>query len=266
MPSSTRWLFSLTVAAALQTRAAMPPDLDVPIAWTKDSSAFVTQVNDVWTIIDARTGARSTIKGLEPFTRWAAAHPLTRSPDDGFTSESESDRATSADGSTTIECPGASFKTVWFSDKPFSCSAKRDGVSVALKPRNARGRLAQFWAPNGRRVVMFLRDERCTPSMGDFACEYVNEFVVDRTVGPRLHLAVYGQADDAVKKAVEALERAGFAPTQLTPAQKERRATVVYAAKGAEAEAKRVASVLAGATIEPLTWKTDAELVVALGK
>jgi hypothetical protein len=50
-------------------------------------------------------------------------------------------------------------------------------------------------------------------------------------------------------------------------AKKARPASVIYFAKGNEAEAKALAEKLpGGATTEPLTWETTANLVLAVGE
>src|SRR5207245_1905749 len=68
---------------------------------------------------------------------------------------------------------------------------------------------------------------------------------------------------DKVKKALTA---AGLTTLREAKATAVRDTSVVYAAKGAEAVAKQVAaSVPGGATVEPLTWKSDAAVIVALG-
>jgi len=49
-------------------------------------------------------------------------------------------------------------------------------------------------------------------------------------------------------------------------AQKARPKTVVYVAKGSEAQAKALAALLpGGAAVEPLTWKVNASVVIAVG-
>lgn len=65
--------------------------------------------------------------------------------------------------------------------------------------------------------------------------------------------------------AVVALEGAGIAPTAEGEAKGSHPGTVVFAAKGFEAEAKTAAAALPGAKVDKLTWKPGYELVVVLG-
>jgi hypothetical protein len=79
-------------------------------------------------------------------------------------------------------------------------------------------------------------------------------------------LGLMDAKDTALPRVVKALTEAGFPPAKTGKAVKPRKASVVYTAKGAEAKAKAVAAAIpGGATVEPLTWKSDCDVVVAVG-
>jgi hypothetical protein len=84
--------------------------------------------------------------------------------------------------------------------------------------------------------------------------------------GPRVQvLWVKERPFDDVFEAIDALEEAGFTPTASDLAKGSHAGTVVFAAKGFEAEAKKAAAAFPGARVEKLTWKAGFELVVVLG-
>jgi hypothetical protein len=71
---------------------------------------------------------------------------------------------------------------------------------------------------------------------------------------------------DALLKVDQLAAKAGLVVAFAGEAQKERPKTVVYVAKGSEAQAKTLAALLpSGATVEPLTWKVNASVVIAVG-
>ena len=92
------------------------------------------------------------------------------------------------------------------------------------------------------------------------------------------------QLDDAQLKAgVGAFQKAGcegchlakgvtegpasdFAVVSTGSAQKARKSTVIYFAPAYKQTAEKLAKALEGATIEPLTWKPNEHLVVAVGE
>jgi hypothetical protein len=177
------------------------------------------------------------------------------------------DEPTSPDGKAKLECAGAKREGTTFSGDGYRCVLVRGDVRLPLGRGPLRGKLELFWSPDGRRVAWHLWNSVCDHSIGDWECSLLsNEFVLERTAGPRVSVVAFGEAPTQLGKALDALEKAGFTPTQVGPAQKARTATVVYAAKGKEADAKRVAAALGDAKVEPLTWKADADVVVALGE
>jgi len=121
-----------------------------------------------------------------------------------------------------------------------------------------------YWSPDGRYVAWVLKTSDWQGMDGS-----VQLYVVIGSGGnPRAQVLaapdVLKQAGGPVTKAVEA---AGLTVVLVGKAQKPRDQSVVYAAKGFEAAAKRAAAAVpGGATVEPLTWKPGVELVVALGR
>ncbi|MBL8915874.1 MAG: hypothetical protein JNM17_34565 [Archangium sp.] len=114
--------------------------------------------------------------------------------------------------------------------------------------------LEPYWSPDGRYVLWLYRNPHIGARIGSGG-------------GPRAQILgvpkVLAAARDATIRVAEAN---GLAVLVTAPALKERDKTVVYAAAGFEADAKKVAAALGGgATVSVLNWKADAELVIALG-
>lgn len=120
-----------------------------------------------------------------------------------------------------------------------------------------------FWDPTGRRVAVALFEQaEQTPGGTDgrrselhvFACAPRIEVLAQKALGARREAV----ADE--------LEAAGFAVTRVGDAQDARAASKIYAAEGHRAAAEKIAALVpGGASVEPLTWKPNAEIVVALG-
>lgn len=118
-------------------------------------------------------------------------------------------------------------------------------------------------SPDGKRVAHRNELRRCDEFNG-CAESVVPRFEPAR--GPRIQLKSMGLAPGTEAKAAAALDTAGFAVTSWEAAQAKRATSVVYAGKGQEALAKKLAEALpGGATVEPLTWKAKVDVVVALG-
>jgi hypothetical protein len=264
-------LLLASTLVALPARAVMPPPRPTPLGWTRDSASFVLGNGELeeWADIDGRSGKKRVLKGKAAWEEWVAAHPLSHPPD-----EEAVPSLRSPDGKAEVRfsAPSAG-KDPWWSAgrgpeaKGLTVSVVRGAETQCSRQFRAVGDISAFWAPDGRRLAWFQSAELCKPSMGDFACEYIDEASVDPVAGPRIHLVAFGEDVKVLEAATTALEKAGFAPTGSGPAQKERQRTVVYAAKGKEAQAKAVAAALPGKpAVEPLTWKADADVVVGLGR
>jgi hypothetical protein len=84
--------------------------------------------------------------------------------------------------------------------------------------------------------------------------------------GPLVDVLAAPRLQAAVEPTLKALAAAGFGATAKAPAQKERPKSVVYTWGGARAAAEKIAALVpGGATVEPLTWVTPSDIVVALG-
>jgi len=86
--------------------------------------------------------------------------------------------------------------------------------------------------------------------------------------GPMLrlvaHAAILAQAMRPVRLA---LAEKGFLVASVGKADTDRARSAVYFAPGSEGSAKEIAAAVpGGATVEPLTWKEDSDIVVALGR
>jgi hypothetical protein len=83
-----------------------------------------------------------------------------------------------------------------------------------------------------------------------------------------LRVSVVGPADaSAIKdKVSDVLEKGGYNVSDIGPAKAKRAATVVYADAANTAEAEKLAKTIpGGATVDKLTWKPKADIVVAVG-
>jgi hypothetical protein len=266
MRTSMMVAVGLMLSVSSPALAVLPPPQEAPLGWSKDGAFFATNTEDQFAAIDARTGKRTTFNDRADFEKWTAAHPLKEDVAESGFDAAHGHGPASPDGKVKLNCPTATFNEgAWSNGGAFQCTLARGDTRLPLRRGAFSGRLEIFWSPDGRRVAWHHSDQKCTPSMGDFACDFVNDIVIDRTVGPRLSVVAFGDDAAALGKALDALEKAGFVPTQVGPAKKARDTTAVYAAKGMDAEAKRVAAVF-GVKVEPLTWKSDADVVVALGK
>ena len=125
------------------------------------------------------------------------------------------------------------------------------------------GNVRPIWSPDGARVAWVIH--RNAGMLRDREETFVR---LGPAGGPRVELAL-AKALDAVAAARvrEALGMKNFVVVKESPALKAREVSVVYGAKGFEDDAKAIAALVpGGATVEPLSWKTDAEVVVAVGQ
>jgi hypothetical protein len=120
-----------------------------------------------------------------------------------------------------------------------------------------------FWDPTGRRVL-FLLEEEVTETMRGPAGGKVELYVVP--CAPRVEVLAPAGLEGATGRVADAVEKAGFAVVATGAARQPRQATVVYAPEAhAESAARIAAAVPGGATVEKLTWRPKADVVVAIG-
>ena len=134
-------------------------------------------------------------------------------------------------------------------------------ADFVLDPSNTDYRVEFFWSPDGGRVAYLVHHESATEGGGvDFSV------VFGPTQGPRVQvLGVKGTTPDAYLEAQLALELAGLPSIAVGEAKSAHPTTVIFAAKGFEAEARKALKELPGARIEKLTWQPGYDLVVVLG-
>jgi hypothetical protein len=101
---------------------------------------------------------------------------------------------------------------------------------------------------------------------GGYFSDEVNSSLLVKPAGPAVHVMGHKTATDAAAKVVEAFARAGVPAHRGATALKERDQSVVFAWKGVRDEAEEIAALVpGGASLQPLTWATDADIVVAAG-
>jgi hypothetical protein len=124
------------------------------------------------------------------------------------------------------------------------------------------GRVEVFWSADGKRAAFVTNWGWVMPENPGHG-----EVLFAPATGPRLELVADAKfSDAAAMAAMRALDAAGIVVLRRGKAKVERELSVVYAAKGAEDFAAKVAAAVpGGASVEPLTWKADAEVVLALG-
>jgi len=257
----------LTVAAALlvgTAALAAPLDLvvyDPPqVKW--DGAGHFIVVNDQEVFRgDVRTDVWEEVPDAEAGRVSSAAKDLKPS-------------RTSPDGKSRAEVQAQTYsgRGTW---KGADFKPPKHGVAELRVARGKKSTLSRswneglahatpYWSPDGRYIAWLLRSSTWEGMDGSVAM-YV---VIGSGGGARAQVLaapdVLKQAGATVTKAVEA---AGLTVVLVGKAQKPREQSVVYAAKGFEAAAKRAAAAVpGGATVEPLTWKPGVELVVALGR
>ena len=149
-------------------------------------------------------------------------------------------------------------------------SWKKVPLTVTLETAGAKKLLASrewqyaelvvtpFWARDGSAVVLVSHQSGPGNWEGDDSLEAL------LPSAPSIEVLVSKGLDPA--SLVAALRKAGFPVAHTGPAQSAREKTVVYAAKGAEAAAAKVAAAVpGGASVQPLTWPSPAEVVIAAG-
>jgi hypothetical protein len=124
------------------------------------------------------------------------------------------------------------------------------------------GSVRALFSPDGRRVAWVVYRPRESGEVPQFY-----EVLLSGAVSPRVQVKPDKQSKSGdLIAALQALDRAGFVANPDKVAADHREATIVYAAPGLESAAARLAAALpAGAKVETLTWKPDADIVVALG-
>ena len=260
----------VAVAGLLASRpagAVMTPNVNRE-GWTKDSSAFVLTLGfedddaEEWHVYAAADGKEMKVADEDALKAFLAAHPLADKGDspDGLDATSDV-----VEGRTYR--PGASVHGhVRRGGKDVSTTA----IELSL---NSAASVEGVVSPDGRHVAWVVSQEESHPTgQGDFDVNQDDHAVIaaigggGAAAGPRVMMVRKGVPDAAVAAATDALTKAGYAVARTDPGDDARDKTIVYAAKGFEADAQKIAAAIhGGATVQPLTWKPGYDLVVALG-
>lgn len=228
------------------------------VAWTNDSR-YLVYFGNMTSACDVQTNECADVD-----ESWEAKHPSTKA--------SPSRESPDGKGEATVTVsPGASGDGTWAgntwtpaSESRVELGVLRDGKkTVSSVFTGSIHTLDVYWSPDKRRVAWVIRPSAWSGMDGSTSVEVE----VGSAGLPRIQLL----ADASILVAAfpvarKALDAAGFVVTGQGKAVKARPASVVYFARGQDALAKSVALALpGGATTEKLSWKANAEVVVALG-
>jgi hypothetical protein len=120
-----------------------------------------------------------------------------------------------------------------------------------------------YWDPAGRHVAFLMQEAVAKTMRGP---EGGRSSIVLVPCGTRISVVAPASAIAEQDKVAAALEKIGYNVVDLGPAKAKRAATVVYASAKHTAEAEALAKKIpGGATVEKLTWKPKADIVVAVG-
>lgn len=126
-----------------------------------------------------------------------------------------------------------------------------------------------FFSPDSKRLAWVIRPVLAPGPYVDRRDRSQDSWIIVlSTAGaPRVRVtAEKAISDKAIPALYDALEKAAAVVTGTDQALKARATSVVYAAEGQEDFAATVAKAIpGGATVEKLTWQTEAEVVVAAG-
>lgn len=214
-------------------------------------------------------------KDASAFGAWKAEHPLTvtsssrRSADGTVLLDAV---ASEDNGFGACDTPGAWAGDVWTLPMGGCAQVSMNVVVDGHTYLSAAGRTAEqmittdyrvqpSWSPDGTRVAWFYvgvwRQWMRGPIPGSTT-------VTVRPVGPRIEVLAPKSLDAGRRAAVvDALLPVG--PVLVGTALKERDRSVVYAPTSRRDGAAIAAAVPFGATVEPLTWKANGDVVVAVG-
>jgi hypothetical protein len=266
-----------------------------PLGWTADSAYFVYQHDDEYLetedgnglvlreafVVSAREGSAVQYKG-DALKTWLGQHPLAKnqatrslSPDRVSLAivegkDRERDQGELKEGAPLRELevfPGKTVRCLLHHGTESYESARFVVKRLTPEaPRVSNVSVSVSWSPDGRRIAWFFDVDQVEPSGGDFMTGHAGKAVIAPTTGPRIEVLGKGVQAATFARFADALEKTGFAPTGEGPAEEARATSVVYAAKGQEAQAKKIAGLIpGGATIGELNWKSPFDVVVALG-
>ena len=237
------------------------------------SDAYIASISTTAIVRSARTGEEqrfelenipqrgkekpTRLAGYDAFQTWKKSHPLVK--------------LTRLAGSTAgVTVNGEELQSFEEEEVDAVFYTTRQGAKVTLqRPMGgpdivSRTTSVSTWFdPTGRRVVFELSVPSGRHSRGEVPPS--SELLV---LAAGTTVSVLSTDDKAsVREAVASkVEAAGFAVVSMGTAQKARKSTVIYFAPAHKKAAEKLAKAIDGATIEPLTWKPNEHLVVAVGE
>jgi len=239
------------------------------VGWTPDGAAYVvkgTEENgrdrrEVYAVFDTRT---DSVKLLAPdaFEAFRQAYPLAHPTGSGACEGAVARvRFDNVGGHPGVTLPTPKETATRLPPEASVVSffeVERDGVVWPHGEWSAGSNYASVrwsWSPDCRFVAWVVDD------LGSASK------VTVRPVGPIIHVMAHRSAPESVDPIVNALIGRGLSPHVGPKALKDREATVVYTSAASAEVAKTVAAAVpGGATVEPLSWTTPADIIVAAGR
>ncbi len=121
------------------------------------------------------------------------------------------------------------------------------------------------WSPTCNHIAYMIPDYVCNSRRSISYYSLPSPFII-KPAGPVIHIMAHESAQGTLEPIYDALASAGFYPHIGPNALKARTKTVIYARKPAWKAAEQLAAAVpGGATVEPLTWKSAADIIVAAG-
>jgi hypothetical protein len=259
---------------------------DTHLRWTGDA---IAERAEITTVVDVRTHGKTVYRvsylqiagsdelraqfaalpDLDAFDQWLAEHPVLAASH-GMTSPVGPTRAVLPEGETWLGVApdGAHGHAAAGWNRQVALEVRDDDhvwstldLSVApITPSGEDVHLWVLWAPTGARVAFAFQHEVSGPpgTLTRYA-------VVDAAASVEV-LAPASLPAAELAAAIDAVERSGHPVASSAVAPQVRSTHLVYAPASLVPVAARVAMALpGGCEVAPLTWATDADLVVALG-
>lgn len=196
--------------------------------------------------------------GSADFARWLAAHPLKpllvsrTSPDKKREADVEPETGAGTWGDDTF-----------YSDSAFGWSlvVRHDKTTDQVGFTSTGDNVSVAWTPDGKHTIWVVsRKGRMVRDPGS------DTVIIGTDGSPSVAVLAPREKLAPAKGVAEKLVKAGFEIGSVAPMMKPRDKSVVFGAKNQLDLAKKVAAAVpGGATVEPLTWHTPFDVVVALG-
>jgi hypothetical protein len=236
------------------------------LVWTGQDdyeSPGATVVQDLW------TGARTVFgqelgedgpKDSDKLQKWKAAHPLV----EVRAGRTSPDKQAVADVvSVEVTGSGGWNGDTWSSGSSsgWNLVVKRGGTQQVAAKCDPASAVEVYWTPDGKRTIWVVGHRgRAMRDPG------YDDLIIGTDGNPGVAVAVDKAKLRDAEKLSAPFAKAGFTVLSLTPAVKAREKSVVFAAAGHEADAKKLAAAVpGGADVQKLDWKSQVDLVVALG-